>query len=160
MLAGCLAPRDPNLLSKEEWVRQEYASDFDPWSSLYGYTNHSNRPVKGVVVEHDGFLLKVKQVIPLSSEDKSTTYRVLVEDSNFERRTLQERLALAILTKQEYVDGEYISAGFYSFMGPCTYTNTGNSTSTVRQFADLSLGPVAAKDRRRRGAAPTGQETK
>lgn len=181
LLLGCLAPLDSNpgsgkdcvnrqtgdsvvtqepkddgseTLSREDWVKQEYGYEFDAYHSLFSYTSPRSRPEKEIVFEHDGRGVSVLQVIPVKLDDETTVNRVLAWVSDSHKRLNGNELILSILTRQEYVDDELVTGGFYTFAGTYTYETREKMSKTVRAFVDLSQGPVASGDRRRKVVTP------
>lgn len=149
LLLGCLAPLDSNsgagevcsnrqttgapivepvargggdaMLSKEDWVKQEYGCAFDACHSLYSYTSPRSRPEKEKVFEHDGRGVSVLQVVPVKLDNGTTVNRVLAWAEDLHKRVNGNELILSILTRQEYVDDELVTGGFYTFIGSYTY---------------------------------------
>ncbi len=51
---------------------------------------------------------------------------------------VNEKMTIYIETSKDYVDGEFLKAGFYEYVGRYTYTAVHDVRTTVRRFREVN----------------------
>ena len=129
--AGCETVR-PNVQPK---VQSQKPSE----PTLYDLTRaeETRRPEKGAIYVNDSRRIKVFQTcVEVDEKTKEETLYVLADGDD---------LVIAVISKREYVDDEYLLPGKYLYCGPYQYMTAPvvqgvqkTGTKTVRMFMEVT----------------------
>ena len=148
MLTGCETMRPSVAPEKEPPARQRFLSPMPEDEvevkktdkpTLYELTSahEERRPEKGEVYENDSRRIKIFQsCVEVDEKTKEETPYVLA---------VGDDLVIAVISKREYVDDEYLVPGKYCYCGPFQYMTAPvvqgvqkSGTKTVRMFIEVS----------------------
>lgn len=149
MLTGCETTRPSVAPEKEPPARQRFLPSSVPADvvevkktakpTLYELTSarEERRPEKGEVYENDSRKIKIFQsCVEVDEKTKEETPYVLA---------VGDDLVIAVISKREYVDDEYLVPGKYCYCGPFQYMTAPvvqgvqkSGTKTVRMFIEVS----------------------